>query len=317
MVNTIIKRLLSVIPILLIVSITLFILMNVLPGDAAAGIVSSDMPPEIAEQIREELGLNRPVVIRYLDWMGGIVIGDFGVSLINKQPVIEKIALRLPVTFELTMLSMLIAVLFSLPAGIISAVKRNSLLDVFTSFFSMVGVAMPPFWLGMLLVLFFSVILGCLPASGYVHFSVNPSENLLRMIMPCITVAVALTATIMRQTRSALLDVLDEDYIVTAKAKGLTKLVVVVRHALRNALIPVITVIAMQVGRFFAGAVIAETVFALPGIGREIVDGILSRDYPVVMGMVLIVAIIIVFINTLVDIFYIILDPRISIENKR
>ncbi len=305
------------VPILVFVSIILFFLMNVLPGDAASGMISSDLPPEVRARMIEEMGLNRPVGIRYLDWIGGVFTGNFGNSLINKQPVIDIIKSRLPVTFELVFISMILAVLIALPAGIISAVKRNSGWDVSASVFSMIGMAVPPFWLGMLLILLFSVTLGWLPASGYIPFSKNIGENLLRMIMPVITIAVSILVSIMRQTRAALIEVLDQDYMVTAKAKGLSSRVIVFKHALRNALIPVITVTAMQVGRFFMGAVIAETVFTIPGIGSQIVDGILSRDYPVVIAMVLIVAFIIVILNTIVDVLYIVIDPRISSGNKR
>lgn len=316
MITHIIRKLLAAIPILLVVSVILFILMDILPGDAAAGIANIDAGEEYIEQMREEMGLNRPAIVRYFDWVLGMLRGDFGVSLISGQSVMEKIAIRLPVTLEITFLAMIVSLIIALPAGIISAIKRNSPLDMVTSFVSMVGVAIPPFWLGMLLILLFSETLGWLPASGYVSFFESPSENLSRMFMPALAIGAGFAATVMRQTRSSLLEVLDQDFIVTAKAKGLRGSVIIWKHALRNSLIPVITVIAMQVGRMIGGVVVCETVFAMPGIGREIVDGILSRDYPVVMGLIMSVAMIVVFINTFIDIVYVIIDPRISHTGK-
>ena len=312
MITHIIRKILAAIPILIVVSLILFFLMNILPGDAASGIANIDAGEEYINKLREEMGLNRPFLVRYADWVKSMLTGDFGKSLINGQPVREKIALRLPVTLEITFLAMVVSLLIALPAGIISAIRRNSPLDMAGSILSMIGVAMPPFWLGMLLILVFSVNLRWLPASGFVSFFESPLENLSRMIMPAFAIGAAFAATVMRQTRSALLEVLDQDYIVTAKAKGLKGSVIIWKHALRNSLIPVITVIAMQVGRMIGGVVVCETVFDMPGIGREIVDSILSRDYPVAMGLIMSVAIIVVFINTFIDVVYVIIDPRIS-----
>lgn len=316
MIAHIVKKILAAIPILILVSIILFFLMNILPGDAAAGIANVDAGEEYVEQLREKMGLNRPVVVRYFDWVLSMLRGDFGTSLISGQSVMEKIQIRFPVTLEITLLAMIVSLLIALPAGIISAVRRNSPLDMAASVLSMIGVALPPFWLGMLLILVFSIILGWLPASGYVPFFKDPLQNLVRMVMPAVSIGAAFAATVMRQTRSSLLEVLDQDFIVTAKAKGLKSSAIIWNHALRNALIPVVTVIAMQVGRMLGGVVVCETVFAIPGIGREIVDGILSRDYPVVMGLIMSVATIVVLINTFIDIVYVIIDPRISHNSK-
>lgn len=316
MITHIIRKLLAMVPILLVVSLILFFLMNVLPGDAASGIANIDASEEYIHRLREEMGLNRPAIVRYFDWVGGLLRGDFGTSLISGQSVREKIAIRLPVTLETTLLAMFVSILIALPAGIISAMKRNTPLDMVTSVGAMIGVAMPPFWLGMLLILLFSVTLQWLPASGYVPFAKDPLQNLARMVMPALSIGVAFAATVMRQTRSALLEVLDQDYIVTAKAKGVRGGVIIWKHALRNALIPVVTVIAMQIGRMIGGVVVCETVFAMPGIGREIVDGIMSRDYPVVMGLIMSVAAIVIFINTFIDILYVIIDPRISHKGR-
>ena len=316
MFRQIIKKLLAMIPILLVVSIILFFLMDVLPGDAAAGIANIDAGEEYYEQLREEMGLNRSPVVRYLDWLGGLLHGNFGTSLITGTSVLDKIRVRLPVTLEITVLAMIVSILIALPCGIVSAIHRGTPLDTATSIISMLGVAMPPFWLGMLLILLFSVYVHWLPASGFSAISDGLGENLRRMVMPACAIGAAFAATVMRQTRSALLEVLDQDFIVTARAKGLRGVVIIWKHALRNALIPVITVIAMQTGRMLGGVVVVETVFAIPGIGREIVDGISSRDYPVVLGMIMIVATIVILINTLVDVLYVLVDPRVSHKAK-
>lgn len=312
----ILKKVLSIIPLLLLVSVILFVLINLLPGDAAMGMVTEGASEDYVNRVRAEMGLDKPPVTRYFDWLIGIFRGDLGKSLISNQLVSVKIAQRLPVTLEITFVAMVISILIAVPLGILSAVRRGSIFDTIGSFVSMLGIAMPPFWLGMLLVLLFSVTLNALPASGFVSFAQDPLQNLRCVIMPAASIGVAFAATVMRQTRSALLEVMQQDYVTTAYAKGLKGRVVIWKHALRNALIPVATVITMQIGRLIGGAVVTETVFALPGIGREIVDAILSRDYPVVMGMILVVAALVVVTNTLVDVLYILIDPRISTASK-
>ena len=309
----ILKKVLSIIPLLLLVSVILFVLINLLPGDAAMGMVTEGASEDYVNRVRAEMGLDKPPVTRYFDWLIGIFRGDLGKSLISNQLVSVKIAQRLPVTLEITFVAMVISILIAVPLGILSAVRRGSIFDTIGSFVSMLGIAMPPFWLGMLL---FSVTLNALPASGFVSFAQDPLQNLRCVIMPAASIGVAFAATVMRQTRSALLEVMQQDYVTTAYAKGLKGRVVIWKHALRNALIPVVTVITMQIGRLIGGAVVTETVFALPGIGREIVDAILSRDYPVVMGMILVVAALVVVTNTLVDVLYILIDPRISTASK-
>ena len=312
MIAQIIKRILMVIPKLLAVSIILFFLINILPGDAATGMISNDTSVEYYEQLRKDMGLDRPAAVRYLSWVGGILRGDMGKSLINNQPVAERIAQRLPVTLELTFLAIIVSIVIAVPVGILSAVKRNSALDVGASIFSMLGVAMPSFWLGMLLIIAFCLNLRILPASGYTPPSQSLVDNLRRMILPAISVGIGFTATVMRQTRSALLEVLGQDYVLTARAKGLRERIVIWKHALRNALVPVITVISMQIGRLIGGVIVTESVFVLPGMGSAISDAILSRDYPVVMGFILVVASVVVFVNMVVDVLYIFIDPRIS-----
>jgi peptide/nickel transport system permease protein len=312
MVSHITRKLIGVIPILLLVSIILFGIINMLPGDAALAVLGESVIQEDLARTRSELGLDRPIYVRYADWLGKLLHGDLGRAIKSHQPVTEIIMQRLPVTVELTLLAILISTILAVPAGIFAALRRNSSWDVVNGIISMIGIAMPPFWMGILLILLFSVWLGCLPSSGYVSFLKDPVKNLQYIAMPAFTIGFAFAATIMRQTRSSMLEVLGEEYIVTARAKGLRESIVIWKHALRNALIPVVTVISMQMGRLIGGAVVTETVFALPGVGREMVDSIIARDYPVVMALILITALCVLLTNTLVDIIYVIIDPRIS-----
>ena len=311
----IIKKLLMMIPIVIMVSIILFLLLKALPGDAAmvaGGEFATDADIEAA---REAMGLNKPLYVQYLDWLWGILHGDFGVSLLTGSPIVDKIVQRFPATMELAILSMIFAILIAVPLGIVSAVYRNSVWDTLSSILSVIGIAMPSFWLGMLLIILFSLTLGWLPASGYTPFFEDPMKSLRYMILPAFSIGASFAATTMRQTRNALLEVLDQDYMMTAKAKGLPGHVIIWKHALRNALIPVVTVVAMQTGKLFGGAVIAETVFVIPGLGSEIVGSIMKRDFPTTMAMIMIVAVIVIFINTFIDILYGFIDPRVGKED--
>lgn len=317
MAKLIIRRILSIFPLLLLVSAILFALINILPGDAAMGMVTEGASEDYVHRVRAEMGLDQPPFMRYINWLTSLLRGDLGKSLITSQRVSLKLAQRLPITLQVTALAILISIVIAVPLGILSAVRRGSIFDTLASFISMLGIAMPSFWLGILLILLLSVNLGILPASGYVSFTQDPIRHLKSIIMPAICIGVPFAATVMRQTRSSLLETLEQDYVATAYAKGLKERVVIWKHALRNALIPVVTVISMQIGRLIGGAVVTETVFALPGIGREIVDSILSRDYPVVMGMILVVVMFVILINTLVDVLYIVIDPRISAQKRK
>lgn len=316
MLFSILKKILTAIPVLLVVSIVLFLLLNVMPGDAADSMSTMDATAEEVEALRESLGLNDPMYIQYLRWLKNVLKGDFGISFLNGASVTEKIVTRLPVTLELTLLAMLIAVAIALPMGVLSATHRNSTIDAIASFISMIGVAVPHFWLAMMLIIIFSVNLHWLPASGFTPISQGLGKNLIKMIMPAFSVGLGFAATVMRQTRSNMIDILGTDYISTAKAKGMSKSVVVWKHGVRNALIPVITVIGMQTGRLFGGAIVVETLFGLPGIGTAIVQSIFSRDYQMTMGCVMMVAVIIILINTIVDILYVIIDPRVRTTRK-
>lgn len=312
MLGHIVRKLLAVIPVLILVSMILFTIISLLPGDAAMGVIGESVNQEDLSRIRTELGLDKPIYERYADWLGKVLHGDLGRAIKSQQPVTEIVALRLPVTIELTFLAMFISTVIAVPAGIFAALRRNSTWDVANGILSMIGIAMPPFWMGILLILCFSVWLDWLPSSGYESFFNDPVRNLQHMAMPAFTIGFAFAATLMRQTRSSMLEVLGEEYVVTARAKGLSETIVIWKHCLRNALIPVITVLSMQVGRMIGGAVVTEIVFALPGIGREMVDSIIARDYPVVMALILITALCVVITNTLVDILYVVIDPRIS-----
>ena len=263
------------------------------------------------------MGLDKPVVARYFSWLVDVLQGNLGESLVSSETVTQKIKMRLPITLEITLISMLISVLIALPFGVLSAIKRGSAVDTVGSVVSMLGVAMPSFWLGLLLVMYFSVQKGLLPASGFTSFSQDPVKNLRCIILPCVSIGFGFAATVMRQTRSSLLEVLQQDYIMTAQAKGLRNRIVIWKHAMRNALIPVLTVTAMQIGRLIGGAVVTEAVFAIPGMGSAIVSSVLNRDYPVAMGMIMVVAAIVVLINTFVDVLYILIDPRISVRPKK
>ena len=300
------------IPIILVVSIILFCLLKALPGDAALMRGGETMAKEDIEILRESMGLNDPLYVQYFRWLGGMLQGDFGESFMTGSSISDKIAQRFPATMELALLATIFAIIIALPLGIISAVYRNSPLDYTASVASVAGISIPGFWLCMLLIMLFSLKLGWLPASGYVPFFEDPLKSMKLMIMPAIGIGASLAGTLTRQTRNAVLEVLDQDYMMTAKAKGLPGHIMIWKHALRNALIPVVTVIAMQIGKLFGGAVISETLFLIPGLGSEIVNSILARDYPVTMGMVMVVAVIIIFINTFIDIIYGFIDPRVG-----
>lgn len=309
----VIRRLLQMIPVLLLVSIISFALLYLLPGDPALLILGDQQASnrEAYESIRKELGLDKPVPVQYLDWLGKTLRGNLGTSTRDRQPIVQGIRDRVPVTLELASLALLFGLLIALPAGIISAVRPNSWWDRAFSLAALTGVAIPNFWLGILLIYGLAIFAKLLPPSGFVRFQENPAQNLSHLILPAITLGLGISAVIMRQTRSSLLEVMNQEYIVTARAKGLTARLVILRHALKNALLPVITVIGLQVGLLFGGAAITETIFSIPGVGRWAVDSILQRDFPVVQAVCLITAMGVLFTNFLTDFVYAFIDPRI------
>jgi peptide/nickel transport system permease protein len=308
-----VRRILQVIPVLWLVTVISFAIVLLVPGDAALALLPEDglRDEELYQYYRRELGLDRPLPVQYLNWVGKVLQGNLGVSFRNKQPVLEGIAQRLGPTIELSLLSLLVSMAVGLPVGVFSAIRPNSKLDAAGTAFVLAGVATPNFWLGIMLILVASVWLRWLPAGGYVPFFDRPFANLKLMILPAITLGTALAAITMRQTRSALLEVLHQEYITTARAKGLKTLVVMVRHGLKNALIPVVTIIGLQIGRLVGGTVIVESVFGIPGIGRLAMDSIFGRDIPMVQGVMLLMAIAVLISNLFTDILYAYLDPRI------
>ena len=306
MLKYIARRLLSLIPVAIGATLIVFSILHLAPGCPVTIMLGPEAPAEAAEAMRARLGLDDPVHLQYLRWLGGIIRGDFGRSIRGHKPVLDAIWIRLPATLELTLAAMMVSLLVAIPAGIISAIKRLSLLDHVAMVGALFGVSMPVFWLGLMLVLIFGFYLGWTPISG--RGTIN------HLILPAITLGVFQAALIARLTRSSMLEVIRQDYIKTARSKGLVERVVIIKHALKNALIPVVTIIALQIPVLFGGAVITETVFAWPGMGRFMVLSIFNRDFPVVQGILLITTALVILANLLADILYTCLDPRIRYE---
>ena len=307
----ILKRLLAMVPVLLLVSMVIFFLIHLTPGDPVDVMLGEEATVEARDALRRELGLDRPLPLQYALWLGRVVQGDLGRSIRSNQPVSEAILQRLPITLELSALAMLISLTIALPAGIIAAVRRNSNADVASTVFSLIGVSMPNFLLAVLLIYLLSLQLRLLPPLGYVSPTEDLGANLKGMIMPALTLGTALAAVVARLTRSSLLEVLNQDYVRTAWAKGLRERVVIQRHVMKNSLIPVVTVVGLQLGNLLGSAIVTETIFALPGVGRLVIDSIFQRDFPLVQGVVLYLALMFLLINLVVDLMYAYLDPRI------
>jgi len=309
-----------VIPVLIGVSIIVFAIMHLLPGDVARMILmgSSDtealVSAEAIETLRDQLGLNKPLPIQYFDWIGGLLRLDAGKSLWSGQPVLQELGQRLPLSAELALLSLVISLLIALPVGILSALRQDTWVDYLFRVVSIGGLALPSFWLGTLLVLFLTVGFDWMPPLGYVHFKDDPLTNLQQLIWPALVLGYNNAAIVSRMTRSTMLEVLRQDYMRTALAKGLDTRSLMLRHALRNAFLPVLTIIAVQTGHLLGGTVLMETIFTLPGIGRYLVDAISHRDFPVVQAIIVGMAVLFVFLNLLVDILYAVLDPRIRYQ---
>jgi len=300
----IMRRLLLTVPVVVGVSILIFLIIRLIPGDPAIAIAGVHATNEYIEQIRKDLYLDRSLAVQYAIFVRNLARGDLGNSTMTRRPVVVELRERFPRTVELTLLAMLIASVVGISAGIISATRRYSIFDNISMLVALFGVAAPVFWLALMLQLLFAVHLGWLPATGRGTFR--------HLILPAITLGLASAGLIARITRSSMLEVLRQDFITTARAKGLTEKVVVYKHAFKNALIPVVTIMGLQFGILLGGAVLTETVFAWPGVGRLLVDSILARDYPVVQGAVLVLAVTFVLINLIVDLIYAFLDPRIS-----
>lgn len=306
MLSYLIKRLISTIPVLIGISLLLFFMLRLLPGDPAQVLAGQMATPDEIENIRQQLGLDRPIYEQYAAYLSRLVRFDLGRSARTQNPVTQEIWARLPNTLLLAVIAILLACLFGIPAGIISAVKPYSWIDYLVTTSALFGMSMPVFWLGLMLVVLFSIVLKWLPAGG--------TGSWQHVVLPSITLAAFVVAFIARMTRSTMLETLSQDFTTTARSKGLQERVVVIKHAFKNAMIPIITVVGLQFGLLLGGAVLTETVFAWPGLGRLIVDSILARDYPVIQGTILIFGLLYIMVNLAVDLIYALVDPRIRYD---
>jgi peptide/nickel transport system permease protein len=310
-----VRRLLLTLPILFIVSVICFSMINLIPGDPATVILGPEASQQAKEQMRNRLNLNEPIPVQYFDWLRGVLKGDLGESLIDDTPVSQLILERLPVTIELAVGTFAVSLTIAVIAGILSASRRGTWVDYLSTGVALGGISIPHFWLGMMFIIIFAVSLGWLPASGYEPFFQNPVANITAMILPILATGLRESAELTRMLRSSLLEELGSDYVRTAFSKGLSKRIVVIRHAVRNALIPFVTASGLQIAGLLGGLVVTETVFQLPGLGRLVVDSIEQRDFTTVQGAVLTITIIVVLVNVLVDVLYTIIDPRISVNS--
>ena len=305
--NYTIRRILQLIPVLFGISVLIFAVMKMIPGDVISGILGVEATPELRAQLAAKYGLDRPYIVQYLDWIVGVLHGDFGESIRTSAPILPEILSRFKVTAELTIMAAVISWCIAIPLGVLAAVKRNTFADRFVRVFALLGVSVPGFALSILAFNYF-------PPLGYVGFFEDPLRNLQIMILPAAILGVSISGSVMRMTRSSVLEVLRQDFIKTVRAKGASERVAIFKHALRNALIPIITLIGMQIGSLLGGAVIVEQIFSLPGLGQMTLTGINQRDYPVVQGCVLFIAFVYVLVNLVTDLLYAYIDPRISYD---
>ena len=311
MLNYLLKRLAAIVPTIFFVTIIIFGLQQLLPGDPAVILAGENQDPNVIAYLQKKMHLDEPLPMRYAYWISGVFRGDLGESLRIQQPVLQLIQEKLPVTLELAAIAMVIALVIGIPAGIVSAVGKDSAWDYIANMIALWGLSTPNFWLGILMILLFSVSLGWLPASGYISPFENLKGNLAAMIMPAFVLGNAIAAVLMRHTRSAMLQVLNADYVRTARAKGLDERTVVLKHALRNALTPIITLGALEFGTLLSGAVLTEQVFSSPGFGKLIVDAVFNRDYAVVQGVVLFTSSVYIVLNLVADMAYFLVNPRL------
>jgi peptide/nickel transport system permease protein len=311
MTQYLVKRLAAILPTIFFVTVIIFGLQQLLPGDAATMLAGEDQDPQVIAYLRQKMHLDEPLPVRYGYWISGVAHGDLGESLRIQEPVLGLILQKLPVTIQLASMAMLIALVIGIPTGIVSAVGKGTAWDYIANVIALWGLSTPNFWLGILMILLFSVQLGWLPASGYVSPFEDLKGNLAAMIMPAFVLGNAIAAVLMRHTRSAMLQVLNADYVRTARAKGLDERTVVLKHALRNALTPIITLGALEFGTLLSGAVLTEQVFSIPGFGKLIVDAVFNRDYAVVQGVVLFTSSVYIVLNLLADLAYFLVNPRL------
>ena len=313
MLDFLVRRVAISIVTLFVISLIVFTGVRMIPGDPARVMGGTDADVAGLAEIRQKYGLDDPIPVQYLRWVSLALRGDLGESIRTRESVVWTVARKLPITIELAFLSLLVALTIAIPAGVFSAVRRNTVWDLLANAISLCGLSVPSFWLGIMLILLLSVRLHWLPASGFVPIWENPLANLQRMIMPAFVLGAGLAAVLMRQTRNSMIDILSADYIRTAWSKGLASRAVIFRHAFRNGLIPVVTILGLQTGALMGGAVVTEQIFVVPGFGRLIVEAVFTRDYPLVQGVVLITASTYVLVNLLVDVSYSVLNPRIRI----
>jgi peptide/nickel transport system permease protein len=311
MLTFIFRRLFSAIPTLILVSLFVFTLQKLLPGDPVLAMAGEERDPAVMEYLRDKYRLNDPVPLQYIHWVGNVLQGDFGTSLRTEQPVTTLLASKLPVTIELAVLALIIALLIGIPTGVISAVRKGTAVDYGANVVALSGISIPHFWLGILLIMIFAVKLQWLPASGFVPLAEDIGQNLKTLVLPAFVLGAGLSGVLMRHTRSAMLEVLRADYVRTARAKGLLPRTVILKHALRNALMPIVTLTTLLFGELLGGAVLTEQVFSIPGFGKMIVDAVFNRDYAVVQGVVLCVAIGFLLLNLLADVLYRMINPRL------
>lgn len=311
MTTLIARRLAQLVPTVLLLSIIIFSLQHLLPGDPALVLAGENPDEATLAAIRAQYHLDQPLIVQYLYWLKGVATGDLGESMRHNRPVLELILLKLPVTLQLAVMGICIALVVGIAAGVISALRHNSTIDYATNIASLAGISVPNFWLGIMLILFFSVYLGWLPASGFVSPWEDLKMNLATTIMPAFVLGTGIAGVIMRHTRGAMLQALSSDYVRTARAKGLNERTVVLKHAMRNALTPIITLGALEFGALLSGAVLTEQIFTIPGFGKLIVDAVFTRDYPVVQGVVLVTSLFYIILNLLADIGYILVNPRL------
>lgn len=307
-----VRRIIALIPVMLVVATFAFLLVHLVPGDPASMILGDMATVEDVERLREEMHLNAPLIVQYITWLGRVVRGNWGNSLYSQQPVLAMLAERAQPTLILSVASLFVAVLLGIPTGILAAVRRGTKIDAAILSVAMFGAAIPGFWLGLVMIMYIGVSLGWLPTSGYQPLSTGFFNTMQYFVLPAIALGFPHSALIIRVVRSTMLDVLNTDFVRTARAKGLSKFMVIGKHALRNSLIPILTVIGMSFATMVAGTVVTETVFSIPGMGRLVVTSVMRRDYPVLQGSILIVAAIYVIVNLVIDLLYVWVDPRVK-----
>jgi peptide/nickel transport system permease protein len=305
------RRLLLAVPMLLGMSVVVFLVIHLVPGDPATAVLGLNATPELVARLRSDLGLDEPLISQYVTWLGNVVTGDFGQDYSSGAAISELLSQRLPVTIELAVAALVVAIAVGVPLGVAAAVWRGRTPDATAQGVSMIGISVPDFWVGIMLILAFALGLGVLPSSGWVPLSEDPVENLRHVALPALALGLGFAAVLIRVTRAAMLEVLEQDYIRFCRAKGLPERNVILKHALRNAAIPITTVVGMQAGYLLGGAIVIEQVFSLPGVGRLVLDGVLQRNYPVVQGAVLVVGVMFIVVNLAADVLYAVLNPKL------